>query len=188
MFEEENKLGFDDEIAVYVLIHTLLCLSDSYIAVYVWLIHNFPQKRKEPQIEGLPQTAINILKQYMYHIVVSILSLFIIEFCVYVLIYSFGIIALSIHLYICYNTYMYVCCFNNFTLAFDKEFSNPLVGHAVIASDYRAGGTWFDTRCCRSSWSTVVLTKDLSCRWEGKPRVMLGVQTLTLSTLSWIFL
>ena len=26
----------------------------------------------------------------------------------------------------------------------------PLVGHAVIASDYRAGGTWFDTRCGQS--------------------------------------
>ena len=23
----------------------------------------------------------------------------------------------------------------------------PLVGHAVIASGYRAGGPWFDTRC-----------------------------------------
>ena len=58
---------------------------------------------------------------------------------------------------------MYVCCFNNFTLVFEKDFffqttkqniyciaCHPLVGHAVIASDYRAGGTWFDTRCGQS--------------------------------------
>ena len=82
---------------------------------------------------------------------------------------------------------MYVCCFNNFTLVFEKEFffqttkqniyctaCYPLVGHAVIASDYRADGTWFDTRCSQPiSLSIVVLTKDLSCRLVGKP-VMLG--------------
>ena len=54
--------------------------------------------------------------------------------------------------------------------------SYPFVGHAVIESGYRAGGTWFDTRCGQSLYQQWCSLKTLVV----DERVMLGFQTLTL--------